>query len=296
MMFLEKVAQTIVLFDGAMGTMLMDAGLKAGECPELWNIDHNDVVTEVHRRYYEAGSDCVETNSFGGSSLKLKSFGLENRAYELNKRAAELARNAAPEGKFVAGSVGPTGLFLRPLGDLGEEELFQSFYEQMHALKDGGVDVICIETMMDIQEATIAVKAAKEVGGLPVIATMTFNKTPQGFFTMMGVTPEDGARQLVEAGADIAGSNCGNGPDEMVDLVPFFQNVVQVPLLFQSNAGLPELKDGKTVYSMNPPEYQKFVAAFIEKGAQLIGGCCGTTPEHINLVRQLIDSLNEPSL
>jgi len=282
--FLTLVRQKIVVFDGAMGTMLFQAGLSGGECPEIWSDSHPDEIKKIHQLYCAAGCDVLETNSFGGSSIKLKSYGLEKRAPELNRKAARIARSAAPADTYVAGSMGPTGQFLQPLGDLGPEDLFNSFAEQAGALAEGGADLLCIETMMDIQEATIAVKAAKERTSLPVIATMTFNKTPNGYFTMMGVTPTEAARQLREAGADIVGSNCGNGPDEMIGLIPLFAAATELPLLFQSNAGMPKLVDGKAIYDMGPDEFAEWIPRFVHSGARLVGGCCGTTPEHIRKI------------
>ncbi|MBN2381282.1 homocysteine S-methyltransferase family protein [bacterium] len=286
--FLRRVQQGIVVFDGAMGTMLFQAGLAGGQCPELWNDTQPDRVRQVHQLYFEAGCDVVETNSFGGSSIKLHSYDLQDRAVELNRKAAQIARSAAPTDRYVAGSVGPSGQFLQPLGELSESELSESFGEQCLALAEGGVDLFCIETMMDLQEATIAVKAAKEKTGLPVIATMTFNKTPNGYFTMMGVTPADAAQQLKQAGADIIGANCGNGPNEMIELVPLFTQATDLPLLFQSNAGMPKLVDGTASYDMGPDEYAGYIPAFLEAGTRLIGGCCGTTPDHIRRIAELV--------
>ncbi|MFC1852246.1 homocysteine S-methyltransferase family protein [candidate division CSSED10-310 bacterium] len=289
--FLKLIADRVVLFDGAMGSMLFASGLQGGDCPEEWNITHPETITHIHDSYYKAGSDVVETNSFGGSSLKLASYGFADKAVELNEKAAQLAKKVAPPNSFVAGSVGPCGQFIKPLGDLDEETLYESFKEQICALVNGGADIICIETMMDITEATIAVRAAKENTTAPVIATMTFSATPRGYFTMMGVDPNTAAQKLVKGGADVVGANCGNGPHEMVELIPAFAAAVDAPLLFQSNAGLPKLVDGNTVYDMGPQEYAAFIPDFLKAGAGLIGGCCGTTPEHMSQIKKLLQEL-----
>lgn len=289
--FLNFIKSQIVLFDGAMGTMLLQAGLSGGECPEMWNKTHPDVVYNIHNEYYKAGCNVVETNSFGGNSIKLAHYNLSDIAAELNKLAAEQAKKAVGENGIVAGSVGPCGKFLKPLGDLEEKTLYESFKEQITGLADGGADIICIETMMDINEALIAIRAAKENTDLPIVATMTFNKTPKGFFTMMGIKPDQAAQDLVNNGADVVGANCGNGPVEMLEMIPLFKSATDIPLLFQSNAGMPKLVDGETLYQMGPDEYANYLPKFIDAGARLIGGCCGTSPEHMAKVKAMLDEL-----
>jgi len=288
--FLSRVKKRIVLFDGAMGTMLLEAGLSGGDCPEQWNKTHPEVVSKIHEHYFQAGCDVVATNSFGGCSLKLASYGLAESAWELNKLSAELAKMVAPEHGLIAGSIGPCGLFLKPLGDLDEQTLYDAFKEQALALAAGGADLLCIETMMDLNEAIIAVHAAKENTPLPVVATMTFNDTPNGFFTMMGITPEQGAEGLVKEGADVVGANCGNGPQEMKKLVTLFAAAVDTPLIFQSNAGLPKLENGVTVYDMGPEEYSDYIPFLVDSGAGIIGGCCGTTPLHMAKIKDKLDA------
>lgn len=283
----QKLAtgQTLIS-DGAWGTLLQEKGLQAGECPESWNLIHPEKVTEVAATYIAAGSDMVETNSFGGSSFKLSHYGLENKTYEINRIAAELSRKAAGPDHIVLGSVGPTGIILM-MGEVSESELYNAFKEQVTALAEGGADAICIETMTDLQEALLAVKAAKDHTELEVICTMTFDKTVDGNFkTMMGIDVESMTRALIEAGTDIIGTNCGNGMENMIPIVSKIRAVSpDIPILVHANAGLPHLHDGKNVFDETPDITASFVPRLIDAGANIIGGCCGTTPEHIQKIR-----------
>ena len=283
MSILDKLDnKQILLSDGAWGTFLQATGLKPGECPELWNITHKNEVLKIAQSYIEAGSDIIETNSFGGSIFKLSQYGLGNRVFELNKAAAAISREAAGNNAHVAGSVGPTGKMLI-MGDVTEEELYNGFKEQCIALEAGGADIIIIETMSALDEASAAIKAARENTGCVVIATMTFDgDTNNGYHTMMGVTPSEMVVSLKEAGAHIIGSNCGNGIENMIGIVEEIRKADKdIPVMIQANAGVPELVDGKTVFRESPEMMASFVPALIEAGVNIIGGCCGTTPEHI---------------
>jgi 5-methyltetrahydrofolate--homocysteine methyltransferase len=253
-----------------------------GECPELWNITHRTEVLNIASSYLEAGSDIIGTNSFGGNSFKLAQYGLAARVSEINEAAAAISREAAGKNRFVSGSVGPTGKMLI-MGDVTENELYKAFREQSEALEKGGADIIIIETMSDADEASIAVKAARENTKCVVILTMTFSKTLKGEFrTMMGTTPEEMVRVMRGAGAHIIGSNCGNGIEDMAGIVRAIRNIdKEIPVMIQPNAGLPELVDGKTVFRESPELMASFVPDLIEAGANIIGGCCGTTPDHI---------------
>ncbi len=281
---MARVAQGEVLIsDGAMGTFLHAKGLGPGECPESWCISHPDVLKGIAEAYIAAGSDIIETNSFGGSSLKLQAYGLGNKVRELNRAAAMLAKEAMGERGYVAASVGPTGHFAKEeYGDVSTEELYEAFLGQVTALAEGGADAICVETMSSIVEAVQAIKAAKENTKLPVICTFTFDQKPRGLFTIMGVTPEQAAEKAASAGADIVGANCGNGISNMVQIAKRMREVLpKIPILIQANAGMPKVEDGKTVFQ-ETPEYMAFqVKELIEAGANIIGGCCGTTPDHI---------------
>jgi 5-methyltetrahydrofolate--homocysteine methyltransferase len=280
----------VLVSDGAWGTFLQQKGLKLGECPEEWNITHPDEVFDIAKSYIEAGADMIETNSFGGTIFKVEKYGLADKVFELNKTAAEISRKAAGD-RFVLGSVGPTGKILM-MGDVTEEELYNAFKEQVKGLEAGGVDAIMIETMTDIDEARLAIKAAKENTNCEVFCTMTFDKTVQGEFrTMMGVSPTEMVETLVDAGADLIGANCGNGIADMIGIVEEIRKANKdIPVLVHANAGMPIFKDDKTVFPESPGEMAVLVPKIIAAGANVIGGCCGTTPGHICKVREIVDN------
>ncbi len=282
----------ILVSDGAWGTFLHQKGLKSGTCPEQWCVDHPEEVGEIASSYLAAGSDMVETNSFGGSALKLDHFGLSDRAAEFNEAAARISSKAAGGDKWVIASIGPTGKMLLT-GDVTREELYDGFKEQAVALEKGGADAICIETMSDIDEAVQAIRAARENTDLEVICTFTFERTLQGDYrSMMGISPTEAARAALEAGADIIGTNCGNGFERMIDIVREIRTVSQdVPLLVHANAGLPKNIDGVDVFPDTPEHMASLVPGLVEAGANIIGGCCGTTPEHIRAIKQAVDRL-----
>ncbi len=284
----KRLRGGILISDGALGTMLQAAGLEPGVCPEIWNIDFPERVEAIARAYAEAGAETIETNTFGGNRFKLRHYGLQDRVVELNRKGVEITRRAIGPDKIVLGSVGPTGVILM-LGEVSEEELYEAFREQCVALAEAGADAICIETMTALDEAVLATRAAKENTQLEVITTMTFDKTLLGDFrTMMGVSPEDMVIALKEAGADIIGTNCGNGMENMIPIVEAIRLVDQeIPVLVHANAGLPHLCDGKNVFDETPDITASYVPRLIEAGANIIGGCCGTTPEHIRKIRDV---------
>ena len=281
---LERLARGDTLIsDGATGTYLQQRGLEPGGCPEEFNAIRPDVVRGMAREYFAAGADMVLTNSFGGSRFMLGKYGFEARAEEFNRLAAEHARSQAPPGGFVVGSVGPTGEFLEPLGELSESEMLDAFDEQIALLVSGGVDAVVVETMTALEEARLAVQAARRHPALTVMATMTFDKGPRGFFTMMGVTPERAVRELQDAGAHIVGANCGNGIEVMLELARELRGAADgAPLLVHSNAGIPAVRRGEIVYPESP-EYMaaRFKTLVDEVGVNIVGGCCGTHPGHI---------------
>jgi 5-methyltetrahydrofolate--homocysteine methyltransferase len=286
--FLAQLQKQIVLFDGAMGTMLQEEGLLPGECAELWNVERPEVLSKIHRAYFEAGAQVVETNTFGANPIKLADFDLQGRTHELNYQGARLARMVAPPDGLVAGSVSPTGKFLEPLGDLSFPRLVEAYQEQIAALVEGGIDLICIETMSDIEETVAAIQAARTVCNLPVIATMTFHLDAIGFRTIMGISPEVAVTRLQREGADVVGSNCGYGMEEIVLLMKAMRPLTSLPLIAQPNAGLPQLSEGKVTYPQTPENFARKVPDLLAAGVNALGGCCGTTPEHIRFLAEKV--------
>ena len=279
----------VLVSDGAWGTLLQQKGLQAGECPELWNMEHPGSVLEIAKSYIDAGADMIETNSFGGNSFKLSHFGLEKNVYEINKSAAEISRKGAGDEKLVLGSIGPTGKML-VMGDVTEDELYQAFKEQAQGLEAGGADALIVETMSDIDEARIAIKACLENTKCEVICTFTFEKTEEKVYhTMMGVTPTLMMEELSNSGASILGANCGNGISDMIGIIEEMRKVNRtIPLLVHANAGAPIYKDGATIFPESPEHMAGIVEDLAMAGVNIIGGCCGTTPEHIRKISQVL--------
>jgi 5-methyltetrahydrofolate--homocysteine methyltransferase len=276
-------AGEILISDGAMGTFLHAKGLGPGECPESWCVSHPQAVKEIAEAYFTAGSDLVETNSFGATCFKLKSYKFADKVHDFNYAAANLAKLVVGSKGFVAASVGPTGHIVEDEGgDTTPQQLYDAFKAQVVALEEGGADAICIETMSSVIEAAQAVKAAKENTKLPVICTFAFEAGAKGFRTMMGVKPDRAAKAAVAAGADIVGTNCGNGIRNMIEITRQMRAAVpETPILVHSNAGPPIMENGHTVFKETPEYMASYVPELIEAGANIIGGCCGTTPAHI---------------
>jgi 5-methyltetrahydrofolate--homocysteine methyltransferase len=295
---LERMKRGKVLIsDGAMGTFLHAKGLAAGECPESWCISHPDVVKGIAEAYVAAGADIVETNSFGGSSYKLGMYGMADKVREFNRAAAALARQAMAGKGFIAASVGPTGHIVEDEGgDVTAEALYGAFKEQVFALAEGGADALCIETMSSLTEAVQAIKAARENTTLPVVCTFTFEAGPKGFHTMMGLKPDAAASAAAAAGAHVIGANCGNGIANMIEITKQMRTAAPgVPILIHANAGTPVVEDGETVFRETPEYMASRVKELVDAGANIIGGCCGTTPDHIAAMAQAARALRKPA-
>ena len=285
---LERLAGgDLLVSDGATGTYLQDHGLEPGGCPEELNASHPDLIRRMEAEYFEAGADMVLTTSFGGSRYMLKKYGHGDRVAELNRLAVENARSVAPAGRYVVGSVGPTGELLESnFGTTPDQEVYDAFVEQIAALDEA--DAVDIETMISAEEAVLAVKAAKQHTDLVVMSTLMFDKGPRGWFTMMGDTPEVGIKKLVDAGADVVGANCGSGIDRMVEVAQKIREATDAYMLIHSNAGIPAFRKGQIVYPETPEYMAPRFKELADLGINVIGGCCGTTPKHIEALLQAV--------
>jgi len=280
----QQAVQTtpILVLDGAWGTELAHRGLPPGEAPELWNATQPARVAEIPAAYVAAGARVVLTNTFGGSRFKLEKCGLAERVEELNRCGARISKEAVRGAALVCASIGPTGEFLEPLGDITAEQMQTVFVEQIRALLAGGADALLIETMTDLNEALCAVRAARVTApDVPLVVSLTFDKGLHGYATMMGVTPAHAAQTLSAAAIDVIGTNCGNGIENMVEIVRELRAHTDRPIWARPNAGLPQLIDGRTVFPETPAVMAAKIPALVAAGATLIGGCCGTTPAHI---------------
>ena len=282
-------SKKVLLCDGAMGTELQRRGLKVGDCPEEYNLTHPEMIQAIHKDYYDAGSDIVETNTFGANQIRLKFYGLEKKVREINTAAVQNAKVVCPNNKFIAGSIGPLGELFEPIGSISENYAYEVFAEQAKILKDGGVDILLIETMMAIEEAVIAVKAVKASTSLPIATSMTFELGKTGLKTPWGVDVQTAVNELTNAGADIIGSNCGKGFDEMIQVMNEMKMLTTKPILAQSNAGIPELVDGILHYVETPEMIATKVLELLKSGVNILGGCCGTNPSHIKKMREVLD-------
>ena len=281
----------IQIFDGAMGTMLQNAGMKTGDCPEYLNITNPKMVQDVHRAYFEAGSDIIETNTFGASRIKLAEYNLSDKVAEINTAAVQNVKIATAGKAKVAGSMGPTGGFIKPLGELDFDEVYQNYYEQAKALASAGADYILIETCIEIQEMRAALLAAKDACDLPVICQLSFSEDGR---TVTGTDPQSAAIILSAMGADVIGANCSLGPEQLVPIVKELAENCSCPISIQPNAGMPHLVDGKTVFPMTPEDFGKWAPELVKAGATFIGGCCGTTPAHIKAIKEALKGVDEP--
>ena len=279
--FLEE--KPVLIADGATGTELQKAGLAPGSAPELWNVENQDAIRALYQGYVDAGADMFLTNTFGGTSIRLKREGLDDRVVELNRTAALLAREIADgcgRDVLVVGDMGPTGGMLAPLGLLNYEDVVAAFAEQAGALSEGGADVLLIETMSDLTEIQAAIEGARQATDLPIMATMSFETKGR---TMMGVKPEKAAQKLQALGVDVMGANCGRTLTETLTAVLKMREAVpDAVLMAKPNAGLPHVEGGDLVYDVTPDVMAEYARKFVEEaGVKIFGGCCGSTPEHI---------------
>ncbi|MGD1049336.1 MAG: homocysteine S-methyltransferase family protein [Candidatus Krumholzibacteriaceae bacterium] len=292
--FLATIKRRVVIFDGGMGSMLIAAGLTQREIPEAWLLTKSEKIADVHAAYLQAGAEVVTTATFGASRIKLQSSeaGKKLDPVKVNEKGVEIARKAvehsARRDAFVAGDIGPTGLFFPPVGTLKAEDARAAFKEQAFALERAGVDIFIIETMYDIREAVEALRAVREVSSRPVVVTLTFDRKPRGFFTMMGDTTEAASEALLKEGASVVGANCSLQSGEMIELAEEFRLVTGAPLLFQPNAGRPVMEHGIPVYKQRPQEFAQDVVKIVAAGANAVGGCCGTTPDFIREIHNAL--------
>jgi 5-methyltetrahydrofolate--homocysteine methyltransferase len=286
--FLGSLEHKILVLDGAMGTMLQRAGLRAGEAPEALNLRAPEKVREIHESYLKAGADILQTNTFGGNRLKLSAYNMADKVTEINAKAVGIAKSMAKDDALVSASIGPTGAFLEPLGTLSFDECYEIFKEQVEAVVNAGTDLISIETMSDIYEMKACLLAIRDTTDIPVLAHMTFGENLR---TLNGTDPAAAVALLEAGGATVVGANCSLGPKELIKVVEKMAEVAQIPLVVQPNAGMPQMVGEKTIYPVIPKEMGQYTIALANAGANIIGGCCGTTPEHISAIAKAAANL-----
>ncbi len=287
--FLQRIKNEVLVFDGSKGTMLQNMGMTGGECPEFWNIEHSDKVRELYLLYIEAGADVIQTNTFGANRAVLEKFGLQDRVEEINSASVKLAREAAGGSAFVAASIGPTGKLLEPSGDLSFEQAYEIFREQIVSVTNAGADIINFETMTDLYEMKAGLLAARENSPLPIIASMSFEENGR---TLMGNSPATCALVCQSLGADLIGSNCSTGPEGLLEITRQMYGFSSLPLCVKANAGMPQYLGDTVIYNETPERFKNTVKDFLQCGARLIGGCCGTTPEFISAIRDEVERLS----
>ena len=284
---MSSLSKGVILFDGAMGTQLQAHGLPVGEAPERWNQTAPEIIESIHRDYLHAGAQVATTNTFGGSPHKLRTISLDRESRHINRIAAELARRAVSDHALVAGSIGPTGAMLL-MDEISERDMLEGFAIQAQGLMDGQVDLFILETMSDLEEACIAVRAVKQVSDLPVILSFSFQPGNRGYRTMMGIDIPTAVERAASEGVAAVGLNCGTGMTDAIKIIREMRSLTNLPLIAQPNAGLPKLREGRTLYDESPEDMAKQVHDLIQAGANLIGGCCGTTPQHTRQIAEAI--------
>lgn len=279
----------VLLFDGSLGTELMRRGLKQGTLPDRWNLEKPEVIKNVFEGYFQAGSDIVQTATFRANGVALKKQGIEE-IEEINETSAKILQSVCPENACIVGDIGPSGEFLPPVGNASLEDLKQGFQIQAKALSSY-VDAYHIETFSDLQEMKAAISAVQSESKKPIIASMTYKKTPRGFFTVMGNSVADSIDEMINSGVSVIGANCTLGSDDYYDLVKTMRTVTpEYPISVKPNAGQPELENGVPIYKQPPDKFAKDMKEILQYGVQIIGGCCGTGPTHIQLLRKEIDN------
>jgi 5-methyltetrahydrofolate--homocysteine methyltransferase len=286
--FLEEIRSRILIYDGSKGYMIQKLGLKGGECGEEWNISKPEVVKQIYQAYKEAGADVIQTNTFTGSRVHLEKHSLGDKVYEINYQGARLAREVMGADGYVAASIGPSGILFEPSGEMTFERAYEIYMEQVTALAEGGVDILNFETFTDMVEMRAALLAAKENTKLPVICSLAYESNGR---TLMGTDPQTAAAVLLSLGADMVGTNCSFGAEHMLGIVRELGEAGGSYLSVKPNAGIPEMVDGKVIYRDTPDMFADFAGKFAGYGARLIGGCCGTTPEHVTALRERLSGM-----
>lgn len=288
-----KSGETLIC-DGGMGTSLQVAGLETGKVPEEWNISNPGAVLNVHKSFIDAGSDMIITNTFGANLIKLNRAGLQDKFLEINIAAVALAKEAAGNSAYVLGDIGPTGDFLRPLGVYEYQDFYDAFFKQAVILCKGGIDGFIIETMSSLDELKAAISACRAAAGLPVIANMTFMAGEKGYRTMMGISIDQAVNEMLAEKCSVVGANCGCGSQQMVEIMKQMKDMLKkraaknIFLIAQPNAGMPKLVNNKTVFTESTADFTKAVKELVKLRVNIIGGCCGTTPEHIKEIVRIV--------
>ncbi len=285
----------VIVGDGSLGTILMQRGLQQGlphgMAPEEFNLIKPYILEEIASLYLKAGAEIITTNTLGASPLRLQHYSLEGEMEAINRVAVEVVRGVVGDNAYVSASVGPTARLIKPLGDTEPEEIAMCFERQIAVLLAAGTDLICIETMTDLKEALLAIKAVRSLDSkIPIMATMTFGKTPRGYFTIMGTSVEEAAAELGNSGANAVGSNCGVGMETMVEIARTFRHHTHLPVAIQSNAGLPVVTENGLAYPETPDFFAAKTTELLDLGVQIVGGCCGSGPDHIRAIRKTVDS------
>lgn len=293
----EALAERVLVCDGAMGTQLMLAGLEQGACGEGWNLSHPERVLAIQRNYAAAGADCLITNTFGGNRLMLERHGHGNQLAEINRAAARIAREAfGGSDGYVLGDIGPVGGMVEPYGDLSADDVRSALYDQAKALVEGGVDAIILETQTALEEIALGIEAARAAGAKFIIGSFAYDRSMDGTFfkTMMGVSPEQAARFVQEKGADVVALNCGTGMDmgAAAQLIPAYKSSCSLFTMAQPNAGLPVLENMRAVYKQSPTQMVEQLPALLQAGVNIVGSCCGSTPDHTRAIRQVVEQFN----